>query len=179
MPRKGFVCADRYGRFLLFREKEGYMNGLSKLQKVLLCAGVALIIAALIGAPKFWDYCEMRALKAEFDRFVDVENWPEGTTIRFYNHDLEDTDAARVREAVAKLQFDGRFDEDRWFDLHFIGTGMIGDGGGFWISGKTFAWHFEVSADGSYVYQTKDRYAMTNGQELQQVLAELKVKYLK
>ena len=165
--------------FILALKGDADMKSLPKLQKILLIAGVVLLVAALIAAPKYWDYCEMRALKAEFDRFVDVENWPEGTEIRFYNHDLEGADAARVREAVAKLRFDGRFDEERWFDLHFIGTGMIGDGGGFWIFGKTFAWHFEVSADGSYVYQTKDRYAMTNGQELQQVLAELKVKYLK
>ena len=82
------ACAAWYGCFLFFilaLKGDADMKPLPKLQKILLWVGVALIIAALIGAPKFWDCCEMRALKAEFDRFVDVENWPEGTEIHMGN----------------------------------------------------------------------------------------------
>lgn len=147
-------------------------------KKIVLWIVIASVLLALWIRPKVEDYLELREMKAQYEELVDVAKWPAETKIRINNHNVEEADAARVLAAVAKLQFDGRFDEDRWVDLHWIqDTGMKDDGGRFHIVGKTFAWSLEVSADGSYVYQTRERFAMTNGQELQQVLADLQAKY--
>ena len=167
--------------FILALKGDADMKSLPKLQKILLWAGVVLVVAALIAAPKYWDYCEMQALKAEFDRFVDVENWPESTYVKLNGHKIEEDDFIRVKAAVANLQFDGKADWDRWMDIHFVGTGMIDGSGTFsvWASQDiTFpGYHIEVSIDGTYVYDTHWEFSASNGQELARLLEELQVKY--
>ncbi len=153
---------------------------LSKLQPVALCVGLVLIVAALFGAPKYWDYCEMQTLKAEFERFVDVENWPKTAYVKLNSHEIAEEDFARVKAAVAKLQFDGKADWDRWMNIHFTGTGMVGGSGSFfvWAQDADFlGYHMEVSIDGSYAYDTHWEFAASNGQALAVLLQELKVKY--
>lgn len=152
------------------------MNGLSKLQKILLWAGVALIVAALIGAPRYWEYCEMRALKAEFDRFVDVENWEHGTKVCFKRSEnvLDTADAARVKAAIRKLEFDGEHTDERYIKTLYEGGNdfshiclLVEQRMNLWI------------ADIYYVadYCVVDGFVVKNTDELIQVLAELQVKY--
>ena len=153
------------------------MNGLSKLQKILLWAGVALIVAALIGAPRYWEYCEMRALKAEFDLFVDVENWPEGTEIHMGNplRPIAEEEASRVKAAIQKLEFDGKRTDERWCE-------SMGDTGAKHVDVFCTVYHqwegvwtVELFVD-TYGVIDAD-FGVTNCAELGQVLAELQVKY--
>ena len=137
----------------------------------------ALIIAALIGAPKFWDYCEMRALKAEFDRFVDVENWPEGTEIHMGNplRPIAEEEASRVKAAIQKLEFDGKHTDERWRE-------SMGDTGAKHVDVFCTVYHqwegvwtVDLFVD-TYGVIDAD-FGVTNCAELGQVLAELQVKY--
>ena len=156
------------------------MKSLPKLQKILLIAGVVLVVAALIAAPKYWDYCELQALKAEFDRFVDVENWPDSAYVKLNSNKIEDADLDRVKAAIAELQFDGKSDWDRWMDIHFMGDRMLPDAGSFFVLAQDIAfpaYHIEVSIDGIYLYDTHWEFAASNGQELARLLEELQVKY--
>lgn len=155
------------------------MRSISKLQRLLLCAGLVLIVAALVGLPKYRAYREMQDLKAAFQVLTDVKNWPDDAVLKINGQELEPAEADRVRDAVEKLQFDGRFDEERWTTMHFTGSGMMEDGGDLWVTGKNVMWHLEASHDGSYVYQTQAGFAMTNGQELVRVLADLQEAYQK
>ena len=152
------------------------MNGLSKLQKGLLCAGVVLILAALILAPKYWDYCEKREMKATFAALVAVENWPEETKIRVGHSQkpLEAADAARVKAAIQKLEFDGAHTDERYIKTLYAG-GHDFSVIRFWVFMPEYYW------DGYYYYVAdyciiKD-FVVKNTGELNQVLQELQAKY--
>ena len=154
------------------------MRYISKLQKVLLYAGLALIVAALIGAPKHWDYCEMQALKAEFERFTDVENWPEEMEIRTGNpwEAIGKEDFERVKAAIGKLVFGGRHTEKAFYESVLTPTGAKGDIA-FSVLKQSKedprAWFIAVHEDGVYCYDPRHGFAMKNSAELYQVLKSL------
>jgi hypothetical protein len=165
--------------FFIFALKgDADMKPLPKLQKILLWAGVALIVAALIGAPRYWEYCEMRALKAEFDRFVDVENWPEEMEIRAGNpwKTIEKEDFERVKAAIGKLEFGGKHTEKAFYESVLTPTGAKGE-----ISFVVLkqskedprAWHICVNEDGVYCYDPGHGFAMKNSAVLYRVLESL------
>lgn len=154
------------------------MNGLSKLQKGLFCAGVVLILAALVFAPKYWDYCEMQALKAEFERFVDVENWPAEMEIHTGNpwKTIGEEDFERVKAAIGKLVFGGRHTQKAFYESVLTPTGPKGDIN-FSVLKQSKedprAWFIAVHEDGVYCYDSHHGFAMENSAELYRVLESL------
>jgi hypothetical protein len=164
--------------FILTLKGDADMTPLPKLQKILLWAGVALIVAALISAPRYWEYCEMRALKAEFDRFVDVENWPAEMEIRAGNpwKTIEKEDFERVKAAIGKLEFGGKHTEKAFYESVLTPTGAKGE-----ISFVVLkqskedprAWHICVNEDGVYCYDPGHGFAMKNSAVLYRVLESL------
>lgn len=152
------------------------MDRLSKLQRVVLYIGLALIVAALIGAPKYWNYCEKQALKAEFAAFVDVENWESGTEIRmgFPRKTLEAEDAIRIKEAIRKLEFDGEHTDERYIKRLYEGGGdfsMIR----FVVAQRQRFWHVDIYYAAEYCIV--DDFVVKNTDDLIQVVKDLQVKY--
>ncbi len=153
------------------------MKYFSKLQKVLLCAGLVLIVAALLGAPKYWAYCEMQALKAEFARFVDVERWESGTTISIesFSNELDTADAARVKAAIQKLEFDGEHTTKRYIKRLYEGGNDFSVIRFFILQRKShWAAYVYYAAD----YCIVDDFVVKNTDDLIRVLQDLQVKYL-
>ncbi len=149
------------------------MKYLSKLQKVLLCVGLVLVVAALIGFPKYRDYCEMQALKAKFAEFADVEHWPEGMEIRMGSHTLNEAETASVKEAIAKLEFDGAHTTEKYVSSivnHDYASIVIR------AASKWQLWLVEVYKDGTYCCVDAD-FAVKNSAKLYQTLEDLQVKY--